>query len=303
MLAGPRAACVVLIHGSVMSHRLVSAALFVAFMGAAEFRPAFAQSGPDAAVPSEAPPAVGGPAWLGVMLAAETGPGGGVIVRRTIPGSPAAASTLQRGAELLSINGRVPVNPVDFTTMVSEIGAGGQATLVIAGVADPLVLTLAARPPGPINLTRMMIDTPAVDVPITDVHTSTAQGLLAPGRVHIVEFWATWCGPCHAALPQLREIRGRYTDTDLRMVAVTTEDEATVRAFMARETLPWPVVADTAEAVAAEYWVEAYPTWVVIDRGGVIRGVYTGLDEWATLQRMVATLVAEPLPPEEGSQQ
>jgi peroxiredoxin len=87
------------------------------------------------------------------------------------------------------------------------------------------------------------------------------------------------------------------------MVAVTTEDEATVRAFMARETLPWPVVADTAEAVAAEYWVEAYPTWVVIDRGGVIRGVYTGLDEWATLQRMVATLVAEPLPPEEGSQQ
>jgi hypothetical protein len=49
--------------------------------------------------------------------------------------------------------------------------------------------------------------------------------------------------------------------------------------------------------------VEAYPTWVVIDRGGVIRGVYTGLDEWATLQRMVATLVAEPLPPEEGSQQ
>jgi thiol-disulfide isomerase/thioredoxin len=237
-----------------------------------------------------------GPAWLGVMLAGEPGPHGGVVINRPIPGSPAMAAAIPRGAEVMTLNGVAPQDVQDFVTTVGELGAGAQLELAVWGTPEPYLVNLAGRPAGRVDLTALTIGTSPANMAITIVGDGAPGELLAPGRVNVVEFWATWCGPCHAALPSLRALRGQYAEEDLRMLSVSEEDQETINRFLQSNEMPWSVVTDPEESISGEFWIDSYPTWVVIDRSGVVRGVYRGLNEWDTLRGQIAALVAEAVP-------
>ncbi len=55
------------------------------------------------------------------------------------------------------------------------------------------------------------------------------------GDVHVVEFWATWCGPCLVSMPHLSELKQEYGD-QVTIIGITNEDEGTVEAFLASES-------------------------------------------------------------------
>ncbi|WDQ19318.1 TlpA disulfide reductase family protein [Rhodopirellula sp. P2] len=59
-----------------------------------------------------------------------------------------------------------------------------------------------------------------------------------PGKVYVVEFWATWCGPCLYSMPHLAELQSKYADDGLRVVSVSTEDLETVTEFLKRKVSP-----------------------------------------------------------------
>jgi len=97
------------------------------------------------------------------------------------------------------------------------------------------------------------------------------------GRIVILDFWATWCGPCVASLPKLTEMSQEYKGADVDLIAVNIEQtSAEVRSLLDRLKISPLVVLDTDGAVARAYQAQAIPQTVLIDPDGKIHQVFVG---------------------------
>jgi thiol-disulfide isomerase/thioredoxin len=94
------------------------------------------------------------------------------------------------------------------------------------------------------------------------------------GKVTIVDFWATWCGPCLRSMPALDALAARYPN-DLTVIAVNLDDAASARALFDRAGYRLTLVADDGHT-SERYGVTTIPHSVVIDRAGVVRLVHRG---------------------------
>jgi thiol-disulfide isomerase/thioredoxin len=97
------------------------------------------------------------------------------------------------------------------------------------------------------------------------------------GEVVIINFWATWCGPCRQEMPLLDELYGKYQRAGLILLSVNI-DEAAGPAIEMAQTLKvsYPVLFDTRKEVSRAYDVSAMPVTVLVDRAGVVRYVSEG---------------------------
>ena len=114
------------------------------------------------------------------------------------------------------------------------------------------------------------------------------------GRVVLLDFWATWCLPCLAQVPHLREISERFDEQDVVVlgVALDSKQRRPLRSFLARHRIQWPQVHQPlafASDAALHFDVDKVPTSIVVDRQGrpVARDL-TGSALDATLQMLVA---------------
>ena len=97
------------------------------------------------------------------------------------------------------------------------------------------------------------------------------------GKVVILDFWATWCGPCLQAMPQVEHVAGEFRDRNVRLVAVNLQEEAKqISAMLERHKLKPEVALDRDGAVAEKYAANAIPQTVVIDRDGTIARLFVG---------------------------
>lgn len=97
------------------------------------------------------------------------------------------------------------------------------------------------------------------------------------GDVVLVNFWATWCGPCEAEMPAIQDRYKTFHEQGLTVLAVNlAEAAADVRAFVERLGLTFTILMDPSETVFNQYRVQGYPTSFFIDRQGVIQNVRVG---------------------------
>jgi peroxiredoxin len=97
------------------------------------------------------------------------------------------------------------------------------------------------------------------------------------GNVVMINFWATWCGPCRQEMPLLDELYTRYERVGFRLLGVNIDDDSR-RAMQMIEDLgvSFPVLFDTRKEVSKLYEVEAMPATVLVDREGNVRYVHHG---------------------------
>ncbi len=113
------------------------------------------------------------------------------------------------------------------------------------------------------------------------------------GKVVILDFWATWCGPCREVMPTLQEIHEAHGD-ELVVIGVNTWEQEDPAAFMADNGFTYPIVINGDE-VAQEYFVEGIPTFYVIAQDGSVAFHAVGADpaNEEALAAVLETLLAE----------
>jgi peroxiredoxin/Tfp pilus assembly protein PilF len=98
------------------------------------------------------------------------------------------------------------------------------------------------------------------------------------GKVLVLDFWATWCGPCVAELPKLQDLFKKYErNPGVRVVAINTEvNDKEVKKFIEKRGFTFPVLMD--KGTTAVYGVQGIPALFVVDRTGLIRYKHEGYD-------------------------
>ena len=97
------------------------------------------------------------------------------------------------------------------------------------------------------------------------------------GKVVLVDFWASWCGPCKASFPSFNRLHEKYTSKGLVIVAIGVDDDpAKHQAFADKMGAKFPVVHDSAHKAAAFFGPPTMPSSYIIDRKGTIRYVHSG---------------------------
>ena len=97
------------------------------------------------------------------------------------------------------------------------------------------------------------------------------------GRVVMVNFWATWCGPCRQEMPQLNRLYEKYKSSGFVLLGVNVDDDTKKAAEVAGKLgVTFPVLLDTDKSVSKLYDLSTMPSTVIIDRDGKVRYVHRG---------------------------
>jgi peroxiredoxin len=101
------------------------------------------------------------------------------------------------------------------------------------------------------------------------------------GHPVLLNFWATWCAPCVDEVPSLEELARRLKGTDMRMLAVSVdEDWDKIRRFFAKGT-PIGVLLDTSKEVPKKFGTEKFPETFLIDAAGRVRYYFVNKRDWS----------------------
>lgn len=116
------------------------------------------------------------------------------------------------------------------------------------------------------------------------------------GNVVLINFWASWCGPCRQEMPILNAIHNKYKALGFTVLGVNVEEQvANARSFIADRPVDFPILIDSNNTVSRLYEVIAMPTTVVIDRDGQLRFLHRGYQsgDEAEYRKMVKKLIRE----------
>jgi thiol-disulfide isomerase/thioredoxin len=114
------------------------------------------------------------------------------------------------------------------------------------------------------------------------------------GRVVVLDFWATWCGPCRMIMPELDHLSTQYHAQGLSVIGVTQDDESDVRHHLARAAVGYTIAQDVGSTFR-DYGVRAIPMLVVVDRHGNVSRIFSGVSsgDMADLDALVRRLLAQ----------
>lgn len=160
---------------------------------------------------------------------------------------------------------------------------------------------LALLVAGPAHAGRVRVGDPLPALELTGWTGAPVPASSLRGRVVALDFWATWCPVCRAALPALDAIGRRFEARGLTVVAISVDrDPATADRYLS-ERLPdhrLTLVRDTDQSVMSRLGAEGMPALFVVDRGGVVRIVEGGYEESSlpAIEARIEKLLDEPAP-------
>ena len=149
---------------------------------------------------------------------------------------------------------------------------------------DPHAINPTGKPPSP------DVGHPAPDFTLTNLSGEPLTLSKLKGRPLILNFWATWCGPCRAEIPALQAASELIGDQGVILGVNVQEHTPIVSDFALQRGMTYPIVLDLDAHVARLYQVSAYPTTYFIDPRGLIAELYIGSLNAPLIQRRIHEL-------------
>jgi cytochrome c biogenesis protein CcmG, thiol:disulfide interchange protein DsbE len=167
--------------------------------------------------------------------------------------------------------------------------------MLLVLVAGPAWIWLNRVPAGSTAPAADRRAAPAIGYPAPDFTLTTLSGeefklSSLRGRPVVLNFWATWCPPCRAELPELKAAGERYAGQVAVIAVNQAETEATVAKLAPELGLTFPVPLDKSGAVSRLYRVRSLPTTFFIGRDGIIRQIQSGPLTEAVLAQLLKTI-------------
>jgi peroxiredoxin len=102
------------------------------------------------------------------------------------------------------------------------------------------------------------------------------------GKVVLLNFWATWCGPCRIEMPAMEQLYRAYPRKDFEILAVSTDAQgvAVTRPFQQENKLTFPILHDADFRVGLAYGARTLPMTIMVDRQGIVRQQIFGARDW-----------------------
>jgi peroxiredoxin len=147
----------------------------------------------------------------------------------------------------------------------------------IAAVAVSLAVSLAAILMLALPVWAGAADVQAPAFTLQSVDGKTVSLAQFKGDVVMINFWASWCGPCRQEMPLLDSIYKQYKDMGFVLLGVNVEPDAhSANAWLSKTPVSYPILYDPKSQVSQLYQVQAMPTTVIVDRQGIVRFVHNG---------------------------
>jgi cytochrome c biogenesis protein CcmG/thiol:disulfide interchange protein DsbE len=180
------------------------------------------------------------------------------------------------------------VQPVPARLPRSYYMAAAIAPILVLAVWALILLSRPSAPSG------AQIGAPAPDFVLADLDGNPLRLEDLRGRPVIVNFWASWCGPCVEEFPLLVNATVAHQGDGLAVVGIVFRDRSeAAREFMARVGAAWPAAMDPGDAVAARFGIIGPPDTFFIDRTGIVVGRQIGQLSAADLQRGLSQILGE----------
>jgi thiol-disulfide isomerase/thioredoxin len=113
---------------------------------------------------------------------------------------------------------------------------------------------------------------------------SSGKGSSSGGKVTLLDFWATWCGPCRRSLPGLKELASTYGGNNLEIISVSEdEDEDAWHTFVVDNGMTWTQRLDADHDMMRQYGASSLPKYVLVGRDGNVVQQYVGYDSGESL--------------------
>jgi thiol-disulfide isomerase/thioredoxin len=155
-------------------------------------------------------------------------------------------------------------------------------------LVDPSVAHAGQAPPAPATARPK-----APEIVVRDLSGETVRLSSLKGKVVLIDYWATWCGPCRMEVPHFKKLHAELGPKGLVILGLSVDHQGAevVRGFVKRNAIPWPTALADEKAVAAFGELRAIPTAIVIDREGRIAARLVGYQDESRLRAVLKPLL------------
>ncbi len=203
------------------------------------------------------------------------------------PSSGALKANIQNGDLIVKINGKkiTDMGVVKSELSTAKVGQKVPLEIVRNGKLQTVRVELTERPDDISSLTGSSIGSKAVA--FQQNFYRNAEKRKSKPKVTLLDFWATWCGPCRQTLPIVGRLYEKLSSRGFEVIGVSTEQLSVLEQFYKEHPSPYPLYRDATGEMNRHYGISAIPTLMLLDENGYIQKVWPGVPSEKALEKAI----------------